>query len=274
MLLCAAGVGFVGTASVAALAVSPVGPEGRKPLLRLAGAEEFPEPVVCSFPSSGPHPILGFEPKALSAGLLTIPQKGYLHVYDRAWGLSEPRKHLLKLPIKKAPEKTKTRMVVGGRALSRRRHQSRPSQSRPSQSRPSQSRPSLGRPAEPVVSAAPGDGKPVHTGAGRHAMMEYENEKVRWTFWGKVARLFFGDGLASRYADKRVEKAEKTWGAGARAEVAVGGRAREPEKAWFRPGPRSSGAGYREHRPRGHRSPGNLRHRDQESPGSCERRRK
>lgn len=57
--------------------------------------------------------------------------------------------------------------------------------------------------------------------AGRQAMMHYENEKVRWTFWGKIAR-FFGIGVVSRYADKRVEKAERTWGEGARAEVVVG----------------------------------------------------
>ena len=88
VLLCAAGVGFVGTATVTA--VSRL--EGRKPIIRLAGAEEFPEPVVYGFPSAGPHPILGFEPKMLSAGLLAISKKGYLHVYDRAWNLSESEK--------------------------------------------------------------------------------------------------------------------------------------------------------------------------------------
>ena len=206
VLLCAAGVGFVGTATVVAQAVSPADPEDRKPLLRLAGVEEFPEPVVYSFPSSGPHPVLGFEPKALSTGLLTIARKGYLHVYDRAWGMSEP---VTPANRKNIGENKKDNSV--GRPGTLRKKTPKPAQRRAA---------NAGR--SPGAAGAPSDGKPGRTGAGRHAMGEYNNLKGRWTFWGKVARLFFGDGLASRYADKRVEKAKKTWGVGARAEVAVG----------------------------------------------------
>lgn len=177
------------------------------PGVRFAGAEGFPEPARYRFPDEGPHPELGIGHEDLPRELLPIHEDAYLRVLARARGHAPPE----------APPGAPTRAGTPKTAPKRIPKTVTPNGT------PNDA-PTTKRPAEPpnrTPDLPPPGSTARATNAGGHAMREYEKRAGRWGR-GKAVAETFGLGFVARHADAKIRDAERTWGAGARAEAAVG----------------------------------------------------
>ena len=194
-LLYLAGEGFVGRAEISSPARAtddaPEWSSKNLPMWQISieNVEPFPRPIPYKFPADGNHhPTLGFHQRSLTSGFLVIPEDGFEDVLGRAVPQKPPVAEPVARPTRPAAP---VRPAVPER-----------------------------RAPEPVLSAAV-DPERTKRVAGQHALSQGRRRVALWTVAEMGASLFGLEG-AKKFAQEKVQAAEKTWIAGGRAEERVG----------------------------------------------------
>lgn len=168
----------------------------------LSGIEGFPEPVRHASGLGKTGPAFGLHPERPEPGIVELPGEGYWEVLGAAFGAP---------PGEESPGGGTGR--TGGARGPRGETRGRPRRSRERVS-----------PVPETSETLPGDGLwrlgRVNP-AGGHAMKQYRKKTLGWSLAARVAGAV-GLGGLERTCGERVEAAERTWGKGGKAEVAVG----------------------------------------------------